>query len=86
MDGTQATDVTLLKAEVQEDLERCLEKIVAGVNGAAYGRLLADTEEIARDALQEFSQRAYQKALQRKIDAAEAAFSPSGRPRDGKTL
>jgi hypothetical protein len=87
MDGTTtAVDVTGLKAGVQEELDRCLEKIVASVNAAAPGRLLADTEEIARDALHDFAQLAYQKALQRKIDAAEAAFPPSGGSRDGKAL
>lgn len=86
MDGAAVVDAMRLKAELQEQLDRCLEKVVAGVNAAAPGRLLADTEEIARDALREFAQSAYQKALQRKIDAAEAAFPPSGGPRDGKTL
>lgn len=85
MEGT-LVDADQLKAELQDDLGRCVEKIVAGVNAAAYGRLLSDTEEIARDALHEFAQAAYQKALQRKIDAAEAAFSPSEGPRDGKEV
>ena len=86
MDGALVAEVGLLKADVKADLERCLEKIVASVNAATPGRLLADTEEITRDALHEFSRRAYQQALQRKIDAAEAAFPPSGGCRDGKTL
>lgn len=86
MDGTRAVDVSQLRAEVEEDLQRCLAQVVAGVNAAAPGRLLADTEEIARDALREFAQAAYQKALQQKIDAAEAAFPPSSEPLDRKAL
>lgn len=86
MDGTGSLDVARLRSEVEEELQRCLEKVVAGVNAAAPGRLLADTEEIARDALRTFSQVAYQKALQQKIDAAEAAFSPSSEPHDRKAL
>ena len=86
MEGSRADGVSRLRAEVEEELERCLEQVMAGVNAAAPGRLLADTEEIARDALRKFSQVAYQKALQQKIDAAEAAFSPSGEPRDRKAL
>jgi hypothetical protein len=85
MEGALVT-ADQLKAELQDDLGRCVEKLVASVNAAAYGRLLSDTEEIARDALHEFAQAAYQKALQRKIDAAEAAFSPSGESRDGKEV
>ena len=44
MDGAPAVDAMGLKAELQEQLDRCLEKVVAGVNAAAPGRLLADTE------------------------------------------
>lgn len=86
MDGTPAVDADKLKAELQEQLERCLEKVAASVNSAAPGRLLADSEEIARAALHDFGQAAYQAAVQRKIAAAEAAFPPSGGSHDGKTL
>ena len=86
MEGQPAVDAKQLRADLQEQLERCLEKVAAGVNAAAPGRLLADSEEIARDALHEFAQAAYQKAVQQRINAAEAAFSPSGEPRDGKAL
>ena len=86
MDGTPAVDAVKLKAELQEQFERCLEKVAASVNSAAPGRLLADSEEIARDALHDFAQAAYEKAVQRKVDAAEAAFPPSGGRRDQKAL
>lgn len=86
MDGTTSVEAGRLKAELQVELDRCLERVVGCVNAATPGRLLADSEEIARDALHEFSQMAYQKAVQRRIDAAEAAFSPSGERGDGKAL
>jgi hypothetical protein len=44
--------------------------------------VIRDSEEKARDALDEFRTRAFEKALQLKIDAAEAAFPPSGERRD----
>ena len=86
MDGTPTVDAVALKAELQGELERCVEKVAASVNLAAPGRLLADSEEIARTALHDFGQAAYQAAVQRKIAASEAAFPPSGGSRDGKTL
>jgi hypothetical protein len=83
MEGEAAVDAVKLKADLQVQLEECLEKIAASVNAAASGRLLADSEEISRDALHEFAQAAYEKAVQQRIDAAEAAFSPSPESQDG---
>jgi len=86
MDGLPPIDVVKLKAQLQEDLDKCLAKVGASLDAAAPGRLLADSEEISRDALHEFAQAAYQRAAQQKVHAAEAAFSPSDGPRDGETL
>jgi hypothetical protein len=54
------------------------EKMVDTVNSAEWGRLIADSEEGARQLIDEFGRAAYEAALQQKIDAAEASFSPSG--------
>ena len=77
MEGGRAVEAARLRASLEEDLQRCLEKVAKSVTEAADGRWIADSEEISRDALHEFAQLAYQKAVQQKIEAAEAAFSPS---------
>jgi hypothetical protein len=46
--------------------------------------VIRDSEEKARDALDRFRQVAYEKAIQMKVNAAEAAFPPSEQRRDGK--
>ncbi len=46
--------------------------------------MIRDSEEKARDALDRFRQVAYEKAIQMKVNAAEAAFPPSEQRRDGK--
>lgn len=86
MDGLPPIDVVKLRAELQEELEKCLAKVGASLDAAAPGRLLADSEEISRDALHEFARVAYQQAAQQKIQAVDAAFPPSGGPRDRETL
>jgi len=48
------------------------------------GRVIRDSEEKARDALDRFRRVAYEKAIQMKVNAAEAAFPPSEQRHDGK--
>lgn len=70
-------DVTQLEVLVREDLERCLQAVTAAVNQAHEGALIDESEEPVREALARLRQAIYQKAIQREVDAAEAAFSPS---------
>jgi hypothetical protein len=57
-----------------EDLCR---RMADAVNQAPTGHVLNASEEQVRDLFADFRRQAYQTALQLKIDAAEAAFSPS---------
>jgi hypothetical protein len=50
------------------------------VNQAPVGQVINASEEKVRDLFARFRHSAYQTALQLKIDAAEAAFSPSAPP------
>jgi len=60
--------------------EELCQGIADAVNGAPQGQVINHSEEKVRDLFARFRQQAYQQALQMKIDAAEAAFSPSPRP------
>ena len=53
------------------------EKIVAAINAAPKGNWIGGSEEPVRDAGHEFVRAAFEAALQQKVEAAEAAFSPS---------
>jgi len=53
------------------------EKIVAAINAAPDGNWIGGSEEQVRDAGREFVRAAFEAALQQRVDAAEAAFSPS---------
>jgi hypothetical protein len=61
------------------DFDGYIKDVVAAINEAPDGRWIAGNKEQVRDLSTEFRQRVFQQALQQRIDAAEAAFSPSGR-------
>lgn len=77
MDEVPRISATQLKALLHDKVDDIAERIVAAVNAAAPGRLIADSEEPVRQAMAELTRAAYEAALQQKVDAAEAAFSPS---------
>jgi hypothetical protein len=66
-----------LVAALQQETEAYLRAVMQAVNAAPDGAWLADSEERVRDLSAEFRRQAYERAVQLKIDAAEAAFPPS---------
>ena len=70
--------------QMRAEFERALREVADAVDGAAQGRVIRDSEEKSRDALDRFRQVAYEKAIQMKVNAAEAAFPPSPQRDDGK--
>jgi hypothetical protein len=66
-----------LKQELHGMVDGLAEEIMASMNQARPGHLIEDTEEPVRQSGYEFLRAAFEKALQQKIDAAEAAFPPS---------
>jgi hypothetical protein len=76
-DALPKLDRAKLRAELLAEFERTVEDVADAVDNAPAGRLIRDSEEPARDALDRFRQRVYERAVQAKVDAAEAAFPPS---------
>jgi len=70
--------------QMRAEFERALEEVADAVDNAPQGRVIRDSEEKARDALDRFRRVAYEKAIQMKVNAAEAAFPPSAQRDDGK--
>lgn len=73
-----------LREQLQAEFEKVVQEVADAVDEARPGKIIRDSEEKARDVLDRFRQRAFELALQEKVDAAEAAFSPSGQPGDRK--
>ncbi len=77
-------DRNAYREQMRAEVERVLKEVADAVDHAPCGRVIRDSEEKARDALDRFRQVAYEKAIQTKVNAAEAAFSPSAQRHDGK--
>lgn len=73
-----------LVAALQRESERYLELVMRAVNKAPDGQWLSASEEQVRDLSAEFRRHVFEKAIQMRLDAAEAAFSPSTQPDDGQ--
>ena len=81
---TPQMDREAFKRQMRAELEVLMEGVADAVDGAPAGRIIRDSEEKVRDLFAEFRQKAFEQATQLKIDAAEAAFSPSDQSGDGE--
>jgi hypothetical protein len=67
-------------AQMRDKMEAMLGQVADAVNDAPPGRIISGSEERVRDLFAELRQEAFEKALQMRTDAAEAAFPPSEGP------
>ena len=67
-----------LKQAVRGDFDGLINEVVAAINQAQAGRIIADSEQQVRQASGLFRRRLYEKALQFRQKQEEPAFSPSG--------
>ncbi len=79
MDEMKLPEIEVKKLEelLKEDIEKCIAEVTEAVNTARAGSVIDDSEEPVRIATGQLRQKIFEKALQMKIDAAEAAFPPS---------
>ena len=77
-------DRAALLRELLVEAERTVNEVADAIDNAPTGGVIRDSEEPARDALDRFRQIVYERALQAKVDAAEAAFPPSAQCGDGQ--
>lgn len=64
-------------SEMQDDFRRILGRVADAVNGAPDGNVISGSEMQVRDAMLELQQKAFEKAVQMRIDSTESNFSPS---------
>jgi len=77
MEALPKVAVESLLPVVREQVEEAVKQIMEAVNQTRPGELITGSEEAARDIGQELTRAIYQAALQQRVTAAEAAFSPS---------
>jgi hypothetical protein len=63
---------------MRELCEETMGKVADAINNAPAGHIINASEEKVRDLFADLRQQAFQMGLQMRIDAAEAAFPPSG--------
>jgi hypothetical protein len=83
-DALPKLDREALMQELLAEAERTVHEVADAVDDASAGRVIRDSEEKARDALDRFRQVVYERVMQAKVDAAEAAFPPSAQRSDGQ--
>ncbi len=73
-----------LKESLKKDFEDCIAEVVEAIDSAKAGSIIDDSEEPVRIATGKLRQKIFEKALQMKLDAAQAAFPPSGQDKNKK--
>lgn len=63
--------------QMRQEIEKTLGQVADAVNQAPPGQVIAASEETVRELFADLRQRAYETALQMRLNAAEAAFPPS---------
>jgi len=75
-----------LVAAMEQEMQQYLESVMQAVNDAPDGAWIAGSEESVRDLSADFRRRVFERAVQMRVDAAEAAFSPSAQPGNGQAF
>jgi len=73
--------VEQLRQAMAADFERLAQKVAEAMNAAKDGSIIADTEELVRDANAEFRERMYAKAISL-LQNKQEALSPSAERTD----
>ena len=68
-------------AQMREKMETMLGRVADAINQAPPGQIISGSEEQVRDLFAGLRQQAFEAGLQMRVDAAEAAFPPSERPK-----
>lgn len=69
---------------MRQETEKLLGKVADAINEAPPGQIISGSEEKVRDLFADLREQAFEKGLQMRLDAAEAAFSPSEGPEHGQ--
>jgi hypothetical protein len=79
MDRLLTMDKDQFIAQMLEEARRAFGQVADAVNNAADGNVINGSEMAVRDTMVELQRRAFEKAVQMRIDSTESSFSPSER-------
>ena len=85
MDRLLAMDTDAFASRMQAEFQRVMKQVADAVNAAPTGNVISGSEMQVRDLMAEFRRKAFQTAVQMRIDSTESSFSPSqGREGQGQ--
>jgi hypothetical protein len=70
--------------QMRGKMETMLGQVADAINEASTGQIISGSEEQVRDLFADLRRHAFEKGLQMRTDAAEAAFPPSEGPNHGQ--
>ena len=77
MDRLLSLDKQEFVARMQAECRRVMEQVADAVNAAPTGNVISGAEMPVRDLMAEFRRKAFETAVQMRIDSTESSFSPS---------
>ena len=78
MDGLRQTDdKECFISEMLSEARLALARVIEAVNAAPDGQWISASEVPVRDVMNELRRKAYEKAVQMRVDSKESTFSPS---------
>ena len=77
MDRLLSLDKQQFADRMQEECRRMMDQVADAVNAAPSGNVVSGSEMQVRDLLDEFRRKAFEAAVQMRIDSTESSFSPS---------
>ena len=83
MDRLLILDKQQFAARMQEECRLLMDQVADAVNAAPSGNVISGSEMQVRDLMAEFRRKAFEAAVQMRIDSTESSFSPS-KGRDGE--
>jgi hypothetical protein len=77
MDRLLTMDKQEYLARMQAEFRQIMEQVADAVNAAPTGNVISGSEMQVRDLMAEFRRKAFEMAVQMRIDSTESNFSPS---------
>jgi hypothetical protein len=77
MDRLLTMDKQEYVSRMQTECRRIMEQVAEAVNAAPTGNVISGSEMQVRDLMAEFRRKAFETAVQMRIDSTESTFSPS---------
>jgi acyl transferase domain-containing protein len=77
MEELKKLDKQAYVEQMQQEFRKIMEQVADAVNNAPTGKVISGSEMQVRDLMAEFRQKAFETAVQMRVDSHESTFSPS---------